>query len=517
MIHTAPKKIFAISAVLAISGLFASSSMAQAIHNTSGSIALGGGGGAYVNGYHANFVNPANLMIPDRSTRYTIGFIGGIQTTAGGSLLNTGLYNRHFTKGNVIDTELALRISDEWFGSGSEAATQMGLGLDVVPLGVSYRRDDMAFSIAARARTLGSAGMSKGMFDMALTGLNTQVFNEPKRINFDTEVLAMWELSFGFAMEAWRNQEHFAPGFMRVFAGVAPKILFGSGYAKMGLKSQLQVTGREQESRIVHNFNYYIHTVGNLTNGFNDYYQERRVIGNKDVLLDDFFDDDTFSDLGRLAGMGLGLDLGGTFEWYIDDVSLPVIGSGPRILRASLSITDIGGINFRKNPGDFRADDVFIWEGLSIDFEYIDEEHDGKFSNYLDYVIEDSIGSDIYGNFAPREVKNHSVGLTPVVNIGGALSMGRLSVMLDVGKGTNNRSINSRRLYSALGTEYRIAEVVPVRVGMRLGGNSSMNLSAGTGIDLKNFEFTIGVMSTPSSSRGGMNLSAAWSGLIVRF
>ncbi len=376
MIHTATKKIFAFSAIVAIAGVFADVGMTQSIHNTSRSIALGGGGGAYINGYHANFVNPANLMIPDRDTRYTVGFIGGIQASAGGSLINTGLYNKHFTKGNVIDTEMALQISDDWFGSGSGSAAHMGVGLDVVPLGVSYRRDDMAFSVAARARTMGSAGMSKGMFEMALTGLNTQVFNEPKKVNLNTEMIAMWELSFGFSMEAWRNREHFTPGSMRVYAGVAPKILFGRGYAKMGLKSQLHVTGREQESRIVHDFNYYIHTVGNLTDGFSDYYQERRVRGNKDALLDDFFDDDTFSDLGGLAGMGLGLDLGGTFEWYIDDISLPVIGSGPRILRASLSITDIGGINFRKNPGDFRAADVFVWEGLSIDFEYIDEEHD---------------------------------------------------------------------------------------------------------------------------------------------
>ncbi len=517
MIFTASKLIITMGFISVVAATAAGDAMSQALHNTSGSIALGGGGGAYVNGYHANFVNPANLIIPDRNTRYTIGFIGGIQSSAGGSLVNIGLYNKHFTGGEVIDNERALRISDEWFGTGPNAAAQMGLGLDVVPVGFSYRRDDMAFSTAARARTLGSAGMSKGLFDLALTGLNTDVFKNPEKVNLNMEMLAMWELSFGFAMEVWRNQAGFTPGTMRIFAGAAPKILFGMGYAKLGLESRLQVTGRDLESRVAHDFEYYIHTVGNLTDDFLAYYEERRVQGNRDVILEDFIDDDSFSDLGGVLGMGLGLDMGATFEWYMDDVVLPVIGSGPRILRASLSITDMGGINFRDNPGDFRANDVFLWDGLNIDFEYIDEEHDGDFSNYLEYVLEDSIGSDIYGNFSPREVSNHRVGLTPVVNIGGALTMGRLGVMLDIGKGMNNRGVNSRRLYTALGTEYRIVGVVPVRIGMKLGGNSAINLSAGTGIDLKNFEFTVGFMTTPASSRGGMNMSAAWSGFVVRF
>lgn len=496
--------------------LGAGEATAQALHNTSASIALGGGGSAYVNGYHANFVNPANLMLPDRGTRITIGVLGGIHSAAGGRLINIGLYNKHFTKGEVIDTRRALQISDDWFGSCPRSVAYGGLGLDVVPLGVSYRREDMAFSAAARVRTLGSIGMSKGLFEMGLTGLDSEVFSDPKKVNLNSEMLAFWELSFGFAMPVWMNQDHFSPGSMRVFAGAAPKILFGRGYARMGLVSELQVTGRDMESRVVHDFEYYILTVGNLTDGFQEYYEERRVRDNRDAVLGDFIDDDAFSDLGNRMGAGFGLDMGATFEWYRKDVSMPVIGSGPQILRASLSITDVGGINFRKNPGDFRANDIFQWEGLDVDFDYIEEEHDGDFSNYLEFVFEDSIGSDIYGNFTPRDVDNHRVGLAPMVTIGGAVTMGRLDVMMDIGKGINNRSINSRRLFTALGTEYRIVDIIPVRIGMRMGGHSGVTLSGGLGLDLKNFEFSAGIMGTPSSRSGGMNLSAAWSGFIVR-
>jgi hypothetical protein len=517
MIHSAKKIIISLSAALLLSGIPAENLQAQAHHATSVSTALGGGGSSYITGYHANFVNPANLMISDRNTRVNVGIIGGIHSQAGGSLVNIGLYNKHFTNGHTIDTEKALQISDEWFGTSSHSTSRAGFGVDVVPLGASYRRDDMAFSVAARARTLGHTGLSKGMFELALTGLNTEVFQDPKKVDFSTELLAMWELSFGFAMEVWRSSVHYTSGSMRVFAGAAPKVLFGMGYAKMGLESQLQVIGRGIESTVIHEFEYYILTNGNLTDGLADYHEERRIRGNKDAVLDDFLDDDSFSDLGSRQGTGFGMDLGATFEWYMRDVSLPVIGAGPQILRASLAITDLGAINFRRNPGDFRAQDTFFWEGLNIDFEYIDEEFDGDFSSYLDYVLEDSIGSDIYGNFSPRDVSNHRVGLTPMIHIGGSLTMGRLGVMLDVGKGTNNRGVNSRRLYAALGTEYRILHSWPLRIGMRAGGYSGVNLSAGTGLDFRNFEFSVGAMTTPSSSRGGMNLSAAWSGLVFRF
>ena len=156
--------IICVSAISLSQAISSDEALAQANHSTSISTALGGGGSAYITGYHANFVNPANLMISDRNTRVSFGIIGGIHSSAGGSLVNIGVYNKHFTKGHTIDTQRALQISDEWFGSDSRAASRAGFGVDIVPLGASYRRDDMAFSLAARARTLGHVGMSKGMF-----------------------------------------------------------------------------------------------------------------------------------------------------------------------------------------------------------------------------------------------------------------------------------------------------------------------------------------------------------------
>ena len=488
----------------------------QGMHTTAYNMGLGGGGGAYINGYHANFINPANLMLADRDTRYSVGLLGGLSTSAGGGLVNISLYNEHFTTGQVITVDKAMQISDDWFGSGTGSKRYMGLNVNVVPVGFSYRRDDMAFSTAFRVRTISTTGVNKGMFELALTGLSAQIFNDFKSVDLTTELLAVGEWSFGYAMEVWSSHEVFGPGSQRVFAGVAPKILFGMSYAKIGFESNLQVSGESSGSRVIHDFEYYIQSVGHLTKDLDRYYQERRVQNNSDAYLPDYIDGDSFSDIGSVHGMGLGIDLGGTWEWYMQDISLPVIGSGPQILRASFSITDIGSINFKNNAGDFRARERFDWEGLTVDFEYINEEH-GEVSDYFNYVLKDSIGSEIYANFSPGDVSSHRVGLNPMMNIGGSLTLGNMGVMVDIGKGFNNRGINSRRFYTALGTEYNLLKVIPLRFGMRMGGYSGVNLAFGTGVNLKNFEFTIGLMSTPNSGRGGANLSAAWSGLVARF
>ncbi len=505
------------SALFVVTSLFFFSNVhAQGMHVTASNMALGGGGGAYMNGYHANFINPANLMIPDGNKRVTVGILGGLSSGVGGGLVNISLYNEHFTTGKQIDTPTAIGISNDWFGSGSDDMQYLGFDLGVVPIGGSYRRDDMAFSAAFRMRAMSTLGISKGMFQLGLTGLNTEVFGERKNVNLNNEMLAFGELSFGYAMEVWRNQNGYRPGTQRVYAGVAPKILFGLSYAKIGFDSRLQVTGGE-DARVIHEFDYYIESVGELTKDLEQYYHERRVLDNSDAVLSDYVGGDSFSDAGSVQGTGFAIDLGGTWEWYMKDIDLPVIGSGPQILRASLSFTDVGGINFSNNAGDFRAVETFDWSGAEIDFEYIDEEHDGELSSYFDYILEDSIGSDIYGNFSPRDVSSHRVGLTSMVNIGGALTMGRLDVMLDIGKGFNNRGVNSRRMYTALGTEYRIINVIPMRFGMRLGGHSAMNLSFGTGVNFNAFEFSVGMMTTPSSQRGGANIAAAWSGFVMRF
>lgn len=500
--------------VIALFGFKAPEVQAQGMHTTALNLGMGGGGGAYMTGYHANFVNPANLMVNYRNRKVTIGLLGGINVHAGGSLLNIGLWNDHFTTGQIIDAQRASLIANDWFGSESDATASLGTSISVVPIGVSYRGDRFALSAAFRSRVISTTNMSRGAFELVVGGPNADLFSTPKAVNMSTEMLAVGELSVGFATTVWRSQSQFEPGAHRVFAGIAPKFMFGLGYAKAGIDSRLHVQSGGNAS-LNHEFEYYVYTVGELTDAFDEYYNERRVRNNKDAEFGDYLEDG-FDDAGSIQGMGIGFDLGATWEWYRRDVSFPVLGRGPQIIRASISFTDIGTIDFDNNAGYFSANGNFDWRGLKIDHDRIENEFE-DFDDYFEHVLEDSVLSDIYGNFSPRNVSSHSVGINPMMNIGGAITMGRLGVYIDVGKGFNDRGINSTNLYTALGTEYNLFSFIPLRFGMRLGGYSGTNLAFGTGLNFRRLEFSASVMTTPDSKNGGANIAGALSGLVLRF
>ena len=96
------KRIF-ILAFLLISAV-QTNSWAQNRHYNTMTLGMGGGGVAVIDGYHANFLNPANLMInKDRVPSHQVGIFGGFGLHAGGSLLNVGVYNDYLTKGLTIE------------------------------------------------------------------------------------------------------------------------------------------------------------------------------------------------------------------------------------------------------------------------------------------------------------------------------------------------------------------------------------------------------------------------------
>jgi hypothetical protein len=106
--------------------------------------------------------------------------------------------------------------------------------------------------------------------------------------------------------------------------------------------------------------------------------------------------------------------------------------------------------------------------------------------------------------------------LPTTMNLGTQLRMGRFALMLDVGKGLNDVGMNSTNMYMALGTEYRFFGFLPLRVGIRTGGNTNTTYHFGTGLEFRNFEFSFGAASSTSSEKGA-GISTAFSGLVFHF
>lgn len=471
---------------------------AQSGHYSAKSLGLGGTGTAYLDTYHANFVNPANLMLnADTKPSTSIGLLGGLSATAGGPLMNISVYNRHFTSAEVVGPEAL----DEWFGSAMGNSRAMGMEVDVVPLAGSWRGEKMAFSLAFRNRALFSGSINRGFSEILLTGISQEHFSEPGPINFSSKGVAFSELSAGFSYQLLELPALFGISEnVKIFAGVAPKYLIPHYTSSIDFNSSLHVRDKE----VIHDFSYTFTSVGELTNQFEDYYQARQD-PNFDGEIGDFVEPEGAS-FSETQGSGFGVDVGGTVEM---DLAGPLRDAfswikGEKKLRVGLSITDIGSITYDSNAGQFSADETFTWDGIDIE--------DGLADNFAD-----SVRQEIYLNFKPSGSKKITEKLPAKLNFGAQLQAGKLSFAFDVQKGMYETAMNSPRLALGLGAEYQLFNIIPLRAGYRTGGFTSSSITFGTGIELRNFEFTVAGLTVPNSENRGSGIGGAWSGFVIRF
>jgi len=504
--------------LLAVGLLPLISAQAQSSHQTAQNLGLGGGGTAYIDDYHANFVNPANLMLSSDSPRITVGLLGGISGSAGGSLLNISVYNEYFTKGLTVSDQVAADALNEWFGGSAGNYRDAGMQLDVIPVGVSYRGERWAAALALRSRVLADASSTRGLAELGVYGLDGNVFSEPKPVNAGLEALSFHEVSLGYGMHLLSIPSLF--GFaenIRVYAGAAPKLLLGAHTSRLDFNSTLQIEGESENGfdLVRHDFRYVFETTGAVTDQLNRFYQDR--LGQDQVPDIADYVDPKAEDFYKIKTAGWGVDLGGTVEM---DIQIPIAGAlfeGPERLRVGLSLTDVGRINFKERAGRFSADDMLEWEGFTFDDEVIDNEFNGNRDEYLESVLIDSVGAEIYGSFAPEDIESLSRPLPSRLNLGAQLIMNKLSMSVDFGRGFHSQGVNSRRLSFETGVEYRLIGVIPLRVGMRTGGVASTAYSAGIGLELRNFEFSLAASSVRSSANRGSYGGAAWSGLVFKF
>jgi hypothetical protein len=493
---------------------------AQSGHQTARMMGLGGGGAAYQDLYHANFVNPANLMINhEKRPTITAGLAGGIYARAGGSLLNISIYNAYLTSGLVIEGEVADNMLDQWFGVSSSNMRSGSMDAGAVTLGGVYRSDRWVISAAHRYRVIAGGSFSRGVADLVFRGLDSDYFSDPRTINTRQEVMAYNEVSVGFAASIYSGQDlfGFTDGF-RIYAGIAPKLLLGGDYASLSMNSTLRVQGvsATEGGSINHNFSYTLEAAGDFSDQLAAYNRDR--IAGSDPKLNDYVDYSA-GNLAGINGISAGVDLGVTAELDLKENLFGGFGifRGEKKLRLGLSLTDLGSVSFSDRARSFSASDDFYWDGFQYDQATIDEQFDGDESAYFESVLIDSIGNDIYGNFSTVDQSRQSVGLPSQLRFGSHLELGRFGLMLDLGAGFVERGSNSKKIYLALGSEYRFWNRVPLRAGFRTGGENSTTYHAGTGIEFRNIDFTIGAATTASSKKSGATIAAAWSGIVVHF
>jgi hypothetical protein len=492
--------------------LSAASVAAQSRHFNSATIGMGGGGTAFVDGYHANFLNPANLMINNtgRKPKRTLGLLGGVGLRAGGTLLNQSVYDTYLTQGLVLEGNTRTDMLNAWFGSDVSNTRNVVVGLNLVPFGFSNRGKNTAFSLATRVRAIEEFDVNKGFMELAFYGLDSDHFASPVPVNFSNTLLSYSEISVGFAMAlpipltGLIEKLPFING-INIYAGAAPKYIVGLQSTELDFTSTLQVTPADQNGPgvITHDFNYSAFVYGDLATQMAAYSNARNG-SDPNAKLGDYVDYDG-SDVGSL-GSGFGLDLGVTAEL---DVSLPALGFlGKRqVLRVSMSATDLGSISFKENPKEINANSIFTFDG---------DVGDDSFGDYFD-TLSDSLENDVYGGFSANDSPERKYDLPGMYNFGVALTLGKLTATADYGVGFNDFGTNTEISYLTLGAEYRLLNFIPIRVGTRRGGDYSAAYSAGLGLDFRFLELTLGASTVSSDADKGTSLAFAWSGLVIRF
>lgn len=488
--------------------LTAASLVAQSRHYNSQTLGMGNGGTAFIDGYHANFLNPANLMINNsgRKPKRQIGIFGGLGLNTGGDLLNLNAYEDYLTTGQVIEGSVRESLINDWFGEDITNRRSINFNMDLVPFGFSNRGKNTAFSLATRVRTLNNFDMNRGFMELAFYGLDSDHFGSGRDVDLGINTLSYAEISVGFAMElpipltGLVESLPFING-VSIYAGVAPKYIVGLQSVDLDFNSTLTVDPAGTPNQgITHQFAYTLSSYGDLSEQLTNYANARET--NPDAKLDDYLNY-TGSDIGSL-GSGFGLDLGVTAEL---DVSLPALGIlGKRqVLRLSMSLTDLGSVSFDDRPSTVSASSSFTFDA---------DVGDDSIDDYFD-AISDSLENDVYTGFSAQAASEGKYDLPSMYNFGAALTLGKLTTTVDYGYASNEVGRNVKGSSFALGLEYRLLNFIPLRVGSRYGGEATV-YSFGTGIDFRFIDFTFGVMALDDASEG-LDVNFAYSGLVLRF
>lgn len=492
-------QILFISLLLAVPNV-----LGQSYFMSSKNLALGGGGVTYIEDYRSLFINPANLSLSSVNKNWAIGGLINLNVQTGGPLLNLSAWNKYFTKGDTYNLEqLKNDVLPDYFDGGSNR--NLAVRLDYLPLGISYRRSNFSMGLAMRTRALANIETNKGMAMLAIGGVNEELFAEPEPINLNIQSVGFSEISIGYSQKVLDMSDDYTQRYL--FAGIAPKVITGIVIGDISLKSKLEVKSGEY---IKHDVEYTILASGGLYDGLNNYIDDRNSMPDStifsDLLAGDYTKDAADGIIGT-TGMGFGLDLGVTY------IINPIYQDF--LMRISASVTDIGSIPINNKIGTFKSKGTFLFEGVDYDTKRIDEEFDGEFEKYFNFVIRDSLGALSYGNIEKTGTKSVIIQLPTSLNLGTSIQFKKTMYSLDITKGLNNVGLNSRSLIFALGAEWRPLNSFPLRTGVRTGGKTPTTLSFGTGLEFNSFEFSFAAMG--STGNGGIYFGIALGGLVVRF
>ncbi|MCC5940253.1 MAG: hypothetical protein JJU37_01825 [Balneolaceae bacterium] len=472
--------------------LFASKESRAQLSYSAESMALGGGGTAYLTGFEALFVNPANLFVQEKNYNYQLSFLqtgyyfDSLQPVSG----TKSRFNQYVDHLAPYSTELNLAVTnredllDRSFNENRSTAEFLNQ-TEINWFGIKWVRPEKNFALAARTRIGSRYRLGKGLYSATpLERDNSFLINQ----SFTQQYQVLHEISFGYA-ESFTFLNGLTPGLSEFIVGIAPKIVVPGGYLDVNYRNRYQLDPQSGlwENEIAYNQR----STGVLTDRAENFFFPQINPENPDYGM---------RDLMRPNGIGFGIDAGITYLiTFGDDLSVLRQEDEPteKSLRISLSITDIGIVYQNNSPFEY-----------DIENQVFEENQTGTITDFLFQGAPNEHYSFLSDYFDPAAFQTFSVSEQPIevllpasIQAGALFQYNRLKLMGDISYTIVDNAFKPSGIMGFAGLEIKPLSFLPLRAGTRLAPGLPGYFSLGSGIETNRFD--INAAFQLKSRRGG--------------
>lgn len=471
-------------------------------------MALGGGGSTYITDFNANFYNPANLLIHDRKRKVDVGFLSsgsffnGVLNSENPSRQKDNFFD-YFNKFSTGNYDINSSNRNEIIGAHYRRDRLTSIHqsrFDVTAFGVSWIKNDKAYSFAARTRIGSSFEVGRNWYSDQ-EGINNDGATSNQDLIHNYQVLH--EFSFGYS-ESIKLVNGLSSRLDKFMIGIAPKFVLAGPYQNADWRSTyFQESG---SATITRSQSFEYQSAGNLTAATLAYLNGSSANQATNTSLEPFEDE-----LTNIHGFGVGLDVGVTYLLtFGSDLSTLNVREQQtkRSLRISLSINDIGFVNY--NDQTLMLDEVTGTSSAITFPSVVDEVFVGAPGQYINFVDQYGDGNPFTDNNGSFKNDSFSKLLPTSFNGGIMLELSRIKLMGDLSIGISNNAFNTTRLTTSLGTELRPLNFLPIRGGLQFTPGLPGSFNLGTAIETKFWDLSLAMLvSARSFSNGNTHLSGA--------
>ncbi len=407
--------------------------------------AMGNSGAAFMGGFLALDVNPARLAAKEfHPLKLTVG-LAPVGLAAYNNAFSINAYNRYF--GRDSRSVPSQQSTTTWTQQDKDGilslfgdALQANVNFSATWLGAAYHISETAGSIGFFIRDYaGVQGqINKTYIDLALNG-NANLLGQLIPSN-GSEGRAWWHRYYGASYARDINLP--TPAIKNFLAGITLKYVQGFAVAQLDNTSTIfnSASGDSLAARLSY---------------------QLRTAGPREVTTIFF---------PQSSGGGFGFDLGLSAD-VREGVTL------------ALALNDVGSVSYSTNSFIRRADTLVSFTG---------------FRDPIDGTVNqnqvDSLRRGIEGT--GQTAGTFNLALPTHLRLGAAVDLEKfnkipLVATLDWVQGFNNSYGNTTSPLVGLGFEYRGLKNIPLRAGVRLGGNQNASISFGFGFDTPNAAFDV--------------------------